>query len=80
MKNWFQSPVYTVGSFFLAVAVFFLVPLPWYFALLAAIGTYAATGALSAAMMVITRQDPISEAERALDEYKKSKQSGSDPG
>jgi hypothetical protein len=79
MKNWFLSPFYTVGSFFLAVAVYFLVPLPWYFALLAAIGTYLATVVLSTAMTVITRQDAVSAAEHALDEYNKSKQSGSDP-
>jgi hypothetical protein len=76
MKNWFLHPVYTVGSFFLAVAVFFLVPLPWYFALLAAIGTYFVTGVLSGAMLVITRQDSASAAERAVDEYNKRKQSG----
>jgi hypothetical protein len=73
MKNWFLSPVYTVRSFFLAVAVFFLAPLPWYFALLAAIGTYLATVVLSAAMTVITRQDTASAVERALDEYNKRK-------
>jgi hypothetical protein len=56
MKNWFLHPVYAVGSFFLAFAVFFLVPLPWYFALLVAIGTYFATVVLSVAMMVITKQ------------------------
>jgi hypothetical protein len=77
MKNWFLSPVYTVGSFFLAVAAFFLLPLPWYFALLAAMGTYFATGALSATMIVITRQDAVSAAERAVDEYNKTKQSDS---
>jgi hypothetical protein len=74
MKNWWVSPVYTIGSFFIAVAVYFLVPLPWYFALLAAIGTYLATVVLSAAMTVITRQDAVSAAEHALDEYNKRRQ------
>jgi hypothetical protein len=52
--EWFTHPVYTVGSFFLAVAVFFLVPLPWHFALLTAIGTYFATILLAAIMVFIT--------------------------
>jgi hypothetical protein len=78
VKKWFLSHVYTVGSFFLAVAVFFLVPVPWYFALLAAIGTYFVTGAISGTMMVITGEDSESAAERAVDEYNKRKQLGSD--
>ena len=52
--NWFLTPFHTVGSFFLAVAVFFLVPLPWYLALLAAIASYIV--ALIPTMVVMVRQ------------------------
>ena len=66
--NWFLTPFHTVGSFFLAVAVFFLVPLPWYLALLAAIASYIV--ALIPTMVVMVRQTRA--LERALDENNKS--------
>ena len=75
MENFFLSPVYTIGSFFLAVAVFFLVPLPWYLALLAAVATYFVT--LLPTTIVMVRQNTA--LERALDEYNKTNQSDSDP-
>jgi hypothetical protein len=74
IENFFLSPIYTTGSFFLAVAVFFLVPLPWYLALLAAIATYFVT--LIPSTIVMVRQNAALDA--FLDEYNESKQSGSD--
>src|SRR5262249_27531516 len=38
--KWYKRPAYTIGTWSAAAATFFLVPLPWYFALLAAFGVF----------------------------------------
>jgi hypothetical protein len=49
-RRWYSHPIYTVGSFFFAIIVFFLVPWPWYVALPWAVFAHACTVMLSAVM------------------------------
>jgi hypothetical protein len=77
-KSWYKHAAYNAAVWLATVATFFLVPLPWYYALLAAFGTYFLVWILPV-MITFSREDRARrrQIDRAMDEYNKTKQSGS---
>jgi hypothetical protein len=73
--------IYSLISFAAAVATFFLVPLPWYFALAIALLVLIGTGVLRAAYWIITKQDTASVVDRAIHEAEAARRrsAGSSP-